>query len=226
MPALIIVKKQNSSANRFYSLEKVMTTNQIEHLLLEKTKDPHDQDQPSKKKQLEITFKQILNRIRNPHNKHFKSRLAKFLGIPEDHKYFESINKVKAIYSRGKTIYAGPKGSKEYIFQKAVFSTSIAVLRDFVADPLMRDTLLFSLYTFLINSFHPMSFDLKTKKNVFQTQIYFYQKLALLVRYLFVSQGSVNRVFYQGLMNRIRDKHLSMMKTSKKNQRKVVKWVL
>lgn len=64
------------------------------------------------------------------------------------------------------------------------------------------------------------------KKNLFLTQLYFYKKLALMVRYLFEFQGRKNIVFYQNLMDRIREKYLDMLKTSKVNKKRVKKWII
>jgi hypothetical protein len=60
-----------------------MTLKEIEAMMFCKTKKPGDQDQPSKKKQIETgIFKQILNRINNKKYRLFRTRLATVLRIP------------------------------------------------------------------------------------------------------------------------------------------------
>jgi len=59
-----------------------MTLKEIETMLFCTTKKPGDQNQPSKKKQIETgIFKQIVNRVNNKGSRRFRARLAQVLGI-------------------------------------------------------------------------------------------------------------------------------------------------
>ncbi len=103
----------------FFSLDTQMTEEEIETMLFCKTKKPGDQDQPSKKKQIEIgIFKKIINRFNHKGSRRFRARLATILGIPETDEVFQTLKVMKAPYSDQKKKYY-EKGTLEFILQKA-----------------------------------------------------------------------------------------------------------
>ena len=78
-----------------------MTESEIEIMMFCNSKKPGDQDQPSKKKQIETgIFKKIINRFNHKRSRRFRSRLATVLGIPKTDKFFQTLKTMKAPYSQ------------------------------------------------------------------------------------------------------------------------------
>ena len=149
------------------------------------------------------------------------------LGIEVTDKFFEKFKNVKAAYSQQEKRYY-PENSLEFLLQKAGYCFSIKHFRRLVNDKLLRKMLIFSIKRFLINSFHPVRLEKRenyVKKNIFFSQLYYYQKLALMIRYIFVSQGHKNFSFYHKLMERVKSKYQQMLVTSKDKEKHIEKWI-
>ncbi len=63
------------------------------------------------------------------------------------------------------------------------------------------------------------------KKDLQQTQLYFYEKLSFIIRYLYITGGNRNKAKFQKMMDKIRVKYVKMVKKSERTERKITKWI-
>ena len=64
------------------------------------------------------------------------------------------------------------------------------------------------------------------KQNIFFTQLHYYRKLALMIRYIFISQGMKGKAFYQKLLNLIRQKYRKVLVMCKEHRKKIKRWII
>jgi hypothetical protein len=135
----------------------------------------------------------MFNRIKNNQSPEFQEKLTKALtGIDETEtkEFFEKIKNIRAAYSNKETKYHEDKDTLEFILQKACYNQGKDIFVKIVGHRILGKILIFSIENFLIGRYHPARQEERKneiKKNFFMTQFYYYQKLAYIIRYLFVS---------------------------------------
>ena len=134
----------------------------------------------------------MFNHIKNNQSPQFQEKLTKALtGIDETEtkEFFEKIKDIRAAYSNKETKYFEPD-TLEFILQKACYNQGKDIFRMIVGHRILGKILIFSIENFLIDRYHPARQEERKKeikKNFFMTQFYYYQKLAYIIRFLFVS---------------------------------------
>jgi hypothetical protein len=81
----------------------------------------------------------------------------------------------------------------------------------------------------LINSYHPIRLKPRVgerMKDLHQTQLYYYERLSYIIRYLYVSGGKRDKVKYQQIMDKIMVKYALMAKKSEKTKNKIKEWII
>ena len=75
-----------------------------------------------------------------------------------------------------------------------MYKNSIEVFESFLADQDLRHLLFYSIYHELIEAYYPSS--LYSTEDFQQDQLYYYEKLCLIVRCLYLHDGRRNTEFY------------------------------
>ncbi len=106
--------------------------------------------------------------------------------------------------------------------QLLMYKASILDFESLLDDRDLRNLLLFSIQHKLIDSFYPSN---KNTANLNPDQLYFYEKLCLIVRLLYVHDGKKNGAFYQKLLDKIKGKYEKMLVNKKNTNKRVRKWI-